>query len=124
LSLADAAEAMVRLTGDVFIGDGYNMEVRLDESTNTLVFNSGPGLGLGELTECPEFREVPRRVRFINGIPGDQTTRNFKIVSDDCIEVRHYPEVNMIAFHDHCRECCDCGKLIDLDARITVLETP
>lgn len=123
LSLAWAGEELARITGDIDFADGYNMEVVLDEDTNTFTFNSGAGFGLGPFIDCPELTEVPRRLRTINGIQADQTTRNFQILGDDCVEVRHYPETGMIVIHDHCRECCDCDRLEDLDTRITALES-
>jgi hypothetical protein len=125
LSLADKDFPLTKITGDVKFGNGYNMEVSIDEASGAVIFTAGQGLGLGNLIECPDLTETPRRIRTINGKKGELNTQNFRIVTgDDCIEIRHYPDINMIVLHDHCRECCDCDRLTGIDARITDLETP
>lgn len=125
LSLADKDDPLECLQGDVYLGDGYNMQVVQNLENNSLDFTAGQGLGLGSLIQCPSLDEVPRRIRTINLKPGERDTANARIVTgDDCIEIKHYRGSNMIVIHDHCRECCDCERLVDLDDRITALEAP
>jgi hypothetical protein len=121
-----------RFTGDVAFADGFNMEVEVDEENNAFIFTAGRGGGLGPLIECAPFDEVPRRLRFINGRQGAPYTllartespsippTNFSIKGDRCVEILHYPDLNMIVLNDHCKGC-DCERLVDLDDRITAL---
>lgn len=112
-----------RLQGDVLLANGCNMEVVQDDEDGSFAFNAVPGGGEGPCYSCDEDDDPLPGILTINGLMAD-ARRNFKIQASECIEVRNYREQNMIALHDHCRPCCDCDRLIDLDARITVLEGP
>ena len=98
------------------------MEVVTDEDDNSISFNAGPGLGLGFKQSCDVEEEFPARIRTIDFKQPDLDTRNFKMQGSECIEVRMHAELNMIVLHDHCRPCCDCDDVSDLDSRITTLE--
>lgn len=121
LSLADADDPDTKLTDDVFIGEGWNMCIRLDEKRQILFFDAIPGCGLGPFIDCTPFEEAPRRIRYINGLTANPGSHSFTIEGDRCIEVLNYPDSNMIVLHNHCRPCCDCDRLVDLDTRITAL---
>ena len=90
----------VKLTGDIKIMPGYNMDVAVTLSSNTVRLSAEVGAGEGQPCEQlapPAEADCADLVYFINGI-GPDWRGAFKFMAGNGIDIVAHPESNKITF--------------------------
>lgn len=89
-------------SGDVVLGDGYNLETRLEGSKVVFISGAGFGLGIAPIDFCGSLQSnAPKGIVPSKG--------NMDIVGDECHPVNIVVPTESLILMGNCKACCDCA---------------